>query len=128
MVLRQGDDVLGELAALAANNRIPAATFFGLGFVAEARFGFFDFEIKDYVPRSYHDLEMASFTGSLAWKGGQPSVHAHGMGCDRSFGAVGGHVLGLTVGRGSFEITVLVHERRLERAMDAAIGANVLQL
>jgi hypothetical protein len=41
---------------------------------------------------------------------------------------VGGHVLGLVVGRGSFEVSVTVHPNRLERRLDPDIGANVLQL
>jgi len=37
-------------------------------------------------------------------------------------------VLGLTVGRGSFEITIIVHPHSLQREVEPAIGAKVLQL
>jgi hypothetical protein len=37
-------------------------------------------------------------------------------------------VLDLIVGRGSFEITIIEHPHRLERAMEPALGAKVLQL
>ena len=41
---------------------------------------------------------------------------------------VAGHVLGLAVGRGSFVITITVHPYGLQRALEPAIGAKVLQL
>lgn len=128
LVLRQGDEVLASLEALMRDESIPSATVSGFGFVATARFGFFDFTKGDYDARDFQELEITALNGTLAWKDGAPSVHAHASGGDRAFGVVGGHVLGLRVGRGSFEITVQVHDRRLERRLDPGIGANVLQL
>lgn len=128
MVLRQGDDVFARLEALMRSAAIPSASIVGFGFVAEARFGFFDFNKGDYDPRSFRELEITGLTGTLAWQDGAPSIHAHASGGDRDFRVVGGHVLALTVGRGSFEITVTVHPVRLERTMEPALGANVLQL
>ena len=128
LVLRQGDEVLASLEALMRDESIPSATVSGFGFVATARFGFFDFTKGDYDARDFQELEITALNGTLAWKDGAPSVHAHASGGDRNFGVVGGHVLGLRVGRGSFEITVQVHARRLERRLDPGIGANVLQL
>lgn len=128
MVLRQGDDVLARLEALMRVEDIPSASITGFGFAGQARFGFFDFDRGDYDPREFEDLEIAGLTGTLAWKDGEPSIHAHASGGDRMFNVVGGHVLGLTVGRGSFEITIIVHPHRLKREVEPAIGAKVLQL
>lgn len=128
IVLRQGDDVLARLEALMRDEDIPSASISGFGFVATARFGFFDFDRGDYDVREFRELEITGLTGTLAWKGGAPSIHAHACGGDRQFHMVGGHVFGLIVGRGSFEISVTLHSHRLERRLDAEIGANVLQL
>ncbi|MDT3718221.1 DNA-binding protein [Pseudomonas oryzihabitans] len=128
LVLRQGDEVLASLEALMREESIPSATLSGFGFVATARLGFFDFTKGDYDAREFQQLEITGLNGTLAWKDGAPSVHAHASGGDRDFAVVGGHVLGLRVGRGSFEITVQVHDRRLERRLDPVVGANVLQL
>jgi predicted DNA-binding protein with PD1-like motif len=75
-----------------------------------------------------NELELTNLTGTLAWKGGEPSIHAHGTAGDASFRAFGGHLLALEVGRGSLEINVTVIPTRLERTVDPGIGANVLQL
>lgn len=128
MVLRQGDDVLAELERLMQSEAIGSASVSGFGFVAKARFGYFDFERGDYAPREFDALEITALTGTLAWKDGKPAIHAHASGGDRDFSLHGGHVLALIVGRGSFEITVARHSTRLERVLEPEIGANVLQL
>ncbi|MBS7556379.1 DNA-binding protein [Ancylobacter dichloromethanicus] len=128
MVLRQGDDLFVHLEKLMRDEDIPAASVRGFGFVSTIRFGFFDFERRDYDPRDFTDMEVTGLTGTLAWKDGKPAIHAHASAAGRDFQAVGGHLLGLTVGRGSFEMAVTVHDRRLERHFEEDIGANVLRL
>lgn len=128
MVLRQGDDVFARIEALMREVDIPSGTIRGFGFAARATFGFFNFTTGDYDPRTFEDVEVTGVTGTLAWMDGAPAIHAHGTAAGRDFQAVGGHLLGLTVGRGSFEIAFTAYDRRLERAVDDTIGAKVLQL
>ena len=127
MVLLQGDNMFVQLEALMDSGQIPSASFsaFGLKIVT---FGFFDFVKKQYDPGSFENVEMASITGTLAWKDGKPSVHAHGVACDDGFASVGGHLLALEVGTGSLEITITAHPQKLERKLDPKIGANVLRI
>jgi predicted DNA-binding protein with PD1-like motif len=128
MVLTEGDDLFAELAALAHHRNIPSASLTGFGFAGSVTFGFFDFDKRDYTPSRYENREMTGINGTLAWKDGKPSVHAHGVGGGSDFAVVGGHLLALTVGRGSLEVTITVHDSRLERRVDEAIGANILRL
>ena len=128
MVLRNGDDVLAHLERLAVVEQIPSASIVGIGFMREATFGFYDFAKKVFNPKTFKEVELANLTGSIAWKEGKPSIHAHGIVTDGTFIGAGGHLLGLTVGTGSCEITVILHPQRLERFVDPAIGANVLGL
>ena len=128
MVLLQGDDMIVQLEALMESEQMPSASFSAFGFAKIATFGFFDFVKKQYDPGSFENVEMASITGTLAWKDGKPSIHAHGVACDHSFASVGGHLLALEVGTGSLEITITAHARKLERKLDNKIGANVLDI
>ncbi|EWY41184.1 DNA-binding protein [Skermanella stibiiresistens SB22] len=128
MVLRQGDDLFARLEALMRDRQVPSASFVGFGFAGKVTFGFYDFDRKRYDPKTYRNLELTNMTGTLAWKDGEPSVHAHGVAGDKTFATVGGHLLGLTVGTGSLEITITVHGERLNREVDPSIGANVLSL
>jgi predicted DNA-binding protein with PD1-like motif len=128
MVLTQGDDLFAELAALATAENLTSASLAAFGFAGSVTFGFFDFEKKDYDPGTFTDREMTGIVGTLAWKDGKPSLHAHGVGGGKDFTVVGGHLLALTVGRGSLEVTLTVHPQRFERKEDAEIGANILRL
>ena len=127
MVLRQGDDVLAQIEEMAVREKIPSANFFGMGFVT-AKFGFFNFETKQYDPKEFKDVELASMTGSIAWQNDTVSLHTHGIVTDKNFNAFGGHMLAATVGTGSVEILITVHDKKLERIMEQPLGANVLNL
>ena len=128
MVLRNGDNVIAHLERLALVEKIPTASFVGIGFMREATFGFYDFSRKQFDPKTFNNVEVANLTGTIAWKQGKPSIHAHGIVTDGTFFGSGGHLLGLTVGTGSCEITVVLHQERLDRFVDPQIGANVLGL
>lgn len=127
MVLRQNDCVMDQLEDFAKAEKIPAANFTGMGFV-DIRFGFFDFETKKYTPRDFKGVELVSMHGTIAWKEDSASIHAHGVVADKTFHAFGGHILDATVGTGSLEILITVHDKRLERKKDDSIGADVLSL
>lgn len=128
VVLRQGDDFFEALGRLMVTEDIPSASLVAIGFAATATFGFYDFAQKDFVPKSFENVEMASITGTLAWQGGKPSIHVHGVAGRDDFSTVGGHLLALVVGTGSLEITITRHDRELQRMVEPSIGANVLQL
>jgi predicted DNA-binding protein with PD1-like motif len=127
MVLRQGDNLFAQLEALAQAEHIPSANFTGMGF-AEVEFGFFNFKTKTYKPKRFKAAELAAMQGSIAWQNGKPSIHAHGLIADKKFKAYGGHILSATVGTGSLEILVTVHDKTLERKKDETLGANILCL
>lgn len=125
MVLLQGDNILKELETFATAEKIPAASFTGMGFV-NMTFGFFDFKKKEFDPKEFKDMELASMNGTIAWQKGKPSIHAHGVVTDKNFNAFGGHILDGIVGTGSVEIMILIHDQALERKYEDYIGANVL--
>lgn len=127
MVLRQGDDIFAQIEKMAKDEQIPAATFTGMGFV-NVKFGFFNFETKAYTPMEFKDMELASMTGSIAWQEKKASLHIHGVVTGKDFKAYGGHMLAATVGTGSVEIMVTLHDKPLERKLEQPLGANVLQL
>jgi predicted DNA-binding protein with PD1-like motif len=60
MVLRQGDDLFARLEALMRNEAIPSASLSGLGFGGRVTFGFFDYEKKEYRPKTMHDLSLGT--------------------------------------------------------------------
>jgi predicted DNA-binding protein with PD1-like motif len=127
LVLRMGDNVFEQLEAFAICEQVPSASLSAIGF-AHVTFGFWDADKKQFNPRTFRNVEMASIVGSLAWKEGRPSIHAHGVAGDSHFDTYGGHILAMEVGTGSLEVTVTTYPQRLERGVDPRIGANVLGL
>ncbi|MGA0558404.1 PPC domain-containing DNA-binding protein [Larkinella sp. VNQ87] len=127
MVLRQGDDVFAQLESFAKSEKIPSANFTGMGFV-NAKFGYFNQKTKQYDPKEFQDVELSSMQGSIAWQDQKPSLHVHGVVTDKRFQAYGGHMLAATVGTGSVEILITVHDKPLQRMMEQPLGANVLNL
>lgn len=127
MVLRQGDSIIQHLEKFAVAESIPSANFTGMGFV-NVTFGFFDAKTKQYLPKDFRDVEMSGMLGSIAWQKDKPSIHTHGIVTGRDFVAHGGHILSGTVGTGSLEIAITVHDKRLERERDEELGANVLSV
>lgn len=127
MVLRQNDRVIEQLQNFARAEKILSANFTGMGFV-NITFGFFDFETKKYAPRDFKSVELVSMHGTIAWKKDSASIHAHGVVADKTFQAFGGHILKATVGTGSVEILITVHDKPFERKKDDSIGADVLSL
>ena len=127
MVLHTGDDVLKSIEEFAERERIPSASFSGIGFV-HATFGYFNRQTKQYEPKEFTGMELGSLNGSIAWQNDTVSVHAHAIATNKKFEAVGGHLLKAIVGNGSVEIYINVYEQRLERKKEEAIGANILQL
>ena len=127
IVLRQGDNLFDELKTFAQDEKIPSAHISGMGFV-NITFGFFDFKEKKYNPKQFKDVELASMLGTIAWKDGDVSIHAHGVAGDKTFQTYGGHILEAQVSTGSLEILITVHPERFERKRDEALGADVLDI
>ena len=127
MVLRQHDNVLMQLENFARMEKIPSASFTGMGFV-DITFGFFDFVTKKYEPKDFKSVELVSMHGTIAWKEDLASIHAHGVVADKTFQAFGGHILNANVGTGSVEILITVHDKNFQREKDSSIGADVLTL
>lgn len=128
MVLREGDNVIEEIEKLATNEKIPFASFSGIGFAGEVTFGFYDFNKKKFNPKTFNRVEMGNITGSIAWNEKGPSIHIHGIATDEKFDSYGGHILSLKVGTGSMEIYITLNDKKLERKIEQPLNANVLQL
>jgi len=128
MVLRESDDVVAALENLVLKENIPSGSFSGIGFAQKVTFGFYDFNLKKFNPKTFYKMEMGSITGSVAWNENKPSVHVHGVATDKKFAAFGGHILSLVVGTGSMEIYITVNTKKLERKLEQPLNANVLQL
>lgn len=127
MVLQQNDSLFKHLEDIAVKEKISGANFTGMGFV-NITFGYFDQTKQTYLPASFNKVELASMHGSIAWKDGKSSIHAHGVVTGKDFKAYGGHILSAAVSTGSLEIMIVTHNKNFTRKRDEGLGADVMQV
>ena len=126
MVLRAGDNVFAQLERL-ARRAVTQRQFHWLGLRARH---------LRVLGRVEEGLRSAQVPRRGDGKhGGQCRVEARRAlhPCSRrrrrqGLPRYGGHLLDLEVSTGSMEITLLRHEKRLERVLESCTGANVLGL
>jgi predicted DNA-binding protein with PD1-like motif len=91
---RHDSDIVEFLTELAKKNRIMVGTFWAIGALKYAKLGFYDQEAHEYLETLLSTpQEIASCTGNISMKEGEPFVHAHVVLADRDGNTKGGHLL-----------------------------------
>lgn len=92
-ILESGEKVMESLRRLAREEVIRAGHFTAIGAFRSCRIAYFDWETKDYVDMEFDEqLEVLVLAGDIAWKDGDPVVHAHVVLGRRDGAALGGHL------------------------------------
>ena len=123
----RGEEVIAALAAFAAQERIPGASFTAIGAAEKVVISFYSGRTKKYEDMLIKDeLEISALSGNIAWKENEPVVHAHGVFSDRNMKSFGGHVKKCVV---SFtcEVALSVFSKKIERMYDKTTGLNLLR-
>ncbi len=126
--LEKGDDILPSLRHFAAENRIGAGMYEGIGSLNTVKLGHYDFHTKNYRFEIFsEDLEILSLSGNIATMDGAPLPHAHVTLGKNDFSVIGGHL-----DEGSFanmvEIGLSSMPGKLVKSRDDEVGLNLLQL
>ncbi len=100
--LEPGEEILSELTKFVKFAKIPGGFISGMGAVDRVTIGFYDFQHKCYITKTYRDrLEIGNLTGNICYTedSDEPFVHCHATVGDSSLNAYTGHL---------FEAIVLV--------------------
>lgn len=123
----RGEEVVAALATFAARERIGGAAFSAIGAAEKIVISFYSGRLKQYKDMVIKDeLEIASLTGNIAWKDDEAVVHAHGVFSDRNMKSFGGHVKKCVVSF-TYEVSVSVFNKKIERVHDPKTGLNLLK-
>ena len=96
--LAHKSDLLEGITTFCADNGLNAAFLSAIGALTMATIGFYDQDDRSYETISIEEpLELASLTGNLSLKDGQPMVHAHVVLSRENGEAVAGHLMSPTV-------------------------------
>jgi predicted DNA-binding protein with PD1-like motif len=107
-------------------NKIGGGFFIGLGAGTDPEVSFYDLNKKKYFKKRFKgDFEILNITGNISKSGKETVIHQHITLGGRDFKAVGGHLVGMSVG-GTLEIFLTV-TAPLKRSKDEVTGLNLLK-
>jgi len=96
LVLRFKDDVdlVQSITEVAKTKGVRAGTFTAIGALKGAKLGYYDQRSHEYRETTIEAaMELASCTGNVSLKGGEPFVHAHAVLSDEKGNTRAGHLL-----------------------------------
>ena len=125
--LDAGEEIVGSLAAFAAERGIRAGAFSGIGSATACELGYFARGTGTYVRRVFdRDYEIGALTGNFSQLEGHPFPHCHVVLGDDAFAAVTGHLFRGTVTM-TCEIHVITDPEVLERVSRPELGVARLE-
>lgn len=122
----KGEEIVEQLTAVAARERIALAEVSALGAVGSFTAGVFYPGEKEYHANDFTgDFEIVSLTGTVTEMDGKPYLHLHMSAGDREGRVWGGH-LNRAVVSATCEMVVRVLDGHVGRAFSPEIGLNLL--
>ncbi len=123
--LEPGEDLLEGLNQAVAELGIQVATLQVIGGLEEAKVGYFDRDIKQYLEIRTGHVEIASGLGNVSLRDAEPFIHLHLALSGRDGSTIGGHAL-----EGCKAFVVEAYFRKLDgaaptREENADIGLRV---
>lgn len=115
LVLKRGQPVVASLNAFMEKEKLPGATFSGLGAVQDAEVAYYDINKKKYNYKKFKgSMEVLSFVGNIGWFEDKAMVHPHISLGASDFTMHGGHLKEAEVSL-ILEIFIIPTEKRIER-------------
>lgn len=126
MRLDPGEEIVAGLAAFCRTESVRLASVSGLGAVNEVELGVYDTAKMQYSSRVFKGIfEIASLTGSITEKDGEPYLHLHMVISNPVTGeCIGGH-LSRAVISATGEVIIHPIDGNVGRKMSAEIGLNL---
>lgn len=128
VIMESGDEAVSTLQDFAAENRLHASQFTGIGAFSRVVFGFYDLRKKEYRRTPIDEqVEVVSLLGDIAVSEGKPKLHPHVVVAKIDGSAFGGHLLEAIV-RPTLEIIVTESPAYLRRTFDRDVGLALIDL
>ncbi len=123
----RGEEIFASLKALCAKERIRLASVSALGACDRVKACVYDMENKVYHRQTLTGfMEMASLTGTVTEKDGEPYLHLHGVFCGEDLIARGGHIMEAVVSA-TCEMGLTEIPGRVGRAFQEETGLNLFR-
>ena len=128
LVFGKEDELKQSLLRFANESNLSAAQLSAIGAFSEVTLGYFDRQTKTYKQIPVREqVEVLSFAGNIALKGGKPKLHAHVVVGKSDGTAHGGHFLDGKVWP-TLEMIVSETPEHLRRVQDEETGLALIDL
>jgi uncharacterized protein len=128
VTLEIGEEVIGQLTALARGLKLRGSSITAVGGLERARLGYFDYQAGSFRENDVDEqVELLSLIGNVALEeDGSPKIHAHVVLGRFDATTRGGHLIAATV-RPTFEAIIEETVAHLHRRLDPKTGLVLLQ-
>jgi len=129
LIFDQGDEVLAALKTFAADHKLSAASFTGIGAFSDVTLAWFDWQKREYrkIPVN-EQVEVLMLAGDVSLKpDGGPQVHAHVVVGKSDGSAHGGHLMEAHV-RPTLELILTESPSYLRRKYDPRSGLALISI
>lgn len=118
-------DLIQFVTEQAKKREIAVAAFTVVGALKSAKLGFYDQQKREYLEHMFdYPQEIATCTGNISIKDGQPFVHAHAVLGDQNGNTKAGHLLEGKVFAAEIHLTELLGQK-IERKHDPQTGLSL---
>jgi predicted DNA-binding protein with PD1-like motif len=121
------EDLYGCLTRLVLENNIRSGCFQVIGAVKKGKLGVFENGKYEWIEHE-GALEIASCTGNVAVKEGNPFIHCHAVLADPRGNVLSGHVGEGCVIDPTAEIHMQIYEGEIRRRLDPNTGLWILDI
>ncbi|HEY6445702.1 MAG TPA: PPC domain-containing DNA-binding protein [Acidobacteriaceae bacterium] len=129
VIFDTGDELAAKLKQLAKDLHLASSSFKAIGAFSSVKLAWFDWETKQYKPSVVLDeqVELLSLIGDIAFKDGEPQVHAHVVVGKADGTAHGGHLQEARV-RPTCELVLTEDPVHLQKQLDPESGLALIRL
>ena len=125
--LDRGEEIVGALTRFCRERKIALGVVTGIGATDRATIGCFRAAERRYDKTEITgDHEILHLAGNITRLNGEPYLHLHVTLADGAHRTLGGH-LDAAVVSATAEIVITVLDGTCDRAMDEAVGLNLMQ-
>jgi predicted DNA-binding protein with PD1-like motif len=127
LIMETGDEPMETLVSFATENGITAARLTAIGAFESVVLGYYEVDRKHYRQNRFNEqMEVLSFIGDIAVKGGAPVAHVHVALGRADASTVGGHLLEARV-RPTLEVILVQSPAYLQRVMNREVGLPLIE-
>ena len=127
--LSHGSDLLEEITDTCRKLGVCFGQIEAIGAVQKARLAYYDQAVQKYGHFEINEpLEIASLTGNVSSKNGEPMVHAHVTLADEKGRTYGGHLAPGTIAFAAEMVIQAFKEEPLERGKDEETGLPLWEI